>query len=165
MTSLRILSGTWTVIGRVLRPIGREMSGIATLEFALIAPLLGLILFGVLDYGLVSARKMALANAVRAGAQYAMIRRPIQGDVSAIRQAVLNAAPEPKIGVHDAQVTLFCECPDGTMVADCDPGSCAGTTILSFVDIVLAEQYPLMLPYPGFANPLTLGERVTVRLN
>jgi len=165
MTSLRFLSGACAAVGRVLRRIGREGSGIAAMEFALIAPLLGLILFGVLDYGLVSARKMALANAARAGAQYAMIRRPIQGDVSAIRQAVLNAAPEPKIGAHDPQVTLFCECPNGTLVADCDPGSCPGTEILSFVDIVLIEQYPLMLSYPGFASPLTLGERVTVRLN
>lgn len=131
----------------------------------MIAPVLVLIMIGLIDFSLVLTRQMSLANAVRAGLQYATIRRPIQGDVTAIRQAVLDAAPIPKIGTHDPTVLLVCECPDGTGVADCDPAACGGTDILSFIDITLEEDFPLLLPYPGFSNPISLSEQATVRLN
>jgi hypothetical protein len=138
---------------------------VSAVELAMIAPVLALLTVGIVDYGLVWSRNMELANAVRAGTQYAMIRRPIQGDTTAIRQQVIDSAPEPKIGSHDPQVTLFCECPNGTSVPRCDPTVCAPADMQTFISITLSEQYPLLLDYPGFDNPVQLTQSSTMRLN
>jgi Flp pilus assembly pilin Flp len=150
--------------GGILRLLRGE-SGVSAVELAMIAPVLALLTVGIVDYGLVWSRNMELANAVRAGTQYAMIRRPIQGDTTAIRQQVIDSAPEPKIGSHDPQVTLFCECPNGTAVAGCDPAVCAPADMQTFISITLGEQYPLLLDYPGFNNPVQLTQSSTMRLN
>jgi len=147
--------------GRILR----LLRGVSAVELAMIAPVLALLTVGIVDYGLVWSRNMELANAVRAGTQYAMIRRPIQGDTTAIRQQVIDSAPAPKIGSHDPQVTLFCECPNGTSVPSCDPAVCAPADMQTFISITLSEQYPLLLDYPGFNNPVQLTQSSTMRLN
>jgi Flp pilus assembly pilin Flp len=143
----------------------RGEAGVSAVELAMIAPFLSLLMVGMIDYGLVWSRNMELANAVRAGTQYAMIRRPIQGDTSAIRQQVIDTAPSPKVGSHDPEVSLFCECPSGAATPTCDPGVCAPEDMQTFISITLSEQYPLLLGYPGFNNPITLTQTSTMRLN
>lgn len=81
--------------------------GIAGLEFALIAPLLVLVLLGIVDYGRAIDQSIRLETAARAGAQYAM---SFPEDIPGIRTSVTNAL----IGqthVETPQVTIFCECP------------------------------------------------------
>ena len=156
-TSLQ--SRTW------LSRLARGEAGVAAVELAMIAPVFALLLVGVVDYGLLWSRNMELANAVRAGTQYALIRKPVNGDTTAIRQQVIDSAPAPKIGSHDPQVTLFCECPNGTSVPNCDPAVCAPDDMQTFISITLSEQYPLLLDYPGFDSPVQLTQSSTMRLN
>jgi Flp pilus assembly pilin Flp len=161
-TSLRSrtwLSRTW------LSRLARGEAGVAAVELAMIAPVFALLLVGVVDYGLLWSHNMELANAVRAGTQYGLIRKPVNGDTTAIRQQVIDSAPAPEIGSHDPQVTLFCECPDGTPVPNCDPAICAPDDMQTFISITLSEQYPLLLDYPGFDSPVQLTQSSTMRLN
>ena len=157
----------WTAAlaaGRALSRLWRGNSGVASVELALFAPFLVLLLIAMTDYGLAWTRQMALANAVRAGTQYAMIRRPVQGDVTGIHQKVLDAAPADLGGAP--QVTFFCECPSGQAVADCNPASCgAGIDLRHYVTVTLEEDYPLILTYPGISNPISLENTATIRLN
>jgi Flp pilus assembly pilin Flp len=157
--------GAWSRSWACLLSLGRGQAGVSAVELAMIAPVLALLIVGTVDYGLVWTRNTQITNAVRAGTQYAMIRRPIQGDTTAIRQQVIDAAPAPKIGSHDPQVTLFCECPGGTAAAGCDPAVCAPADMETFISITLSEQYPLLLDYPGFNNPVTLTQSSIMRLN
>ena len=59
------------VLGRHGPP--RSQAGAAAVEFALVLPILLLVIFGIIDFGVVLAQKAALANAVRAGARYGSV--------------------------------------------------------------------------------------------
>jgi len=47
--------------------------GAAAVEFALVLPVLLLVVFGVIDFGIVMAQKASLANAARTGARYGVV--------------------------------------------------------------------------------------------
>jgi Flp pilus assembly protein TadG len=148
----------------VLSRLWQGNSGLAATELALLAPVLVLLMIAMTDYGLAWTRQMALANAVRAGTQYAMIRRPVQGNTAGIHQRVVDAAPADLGGTP--AVTFFCECPDGQAVADCSANACgAGIDLRHYVTVTLQEDYPLILNYPGIGNPVSLENSATIRLN
>ena len=137
--------------------------GTATVELAFALPFLVLLVLGLFDHGSKISRNMQLANAVRAGTQYAMVRKPVQGDLSQIVAAITNTAPPDVTGTQQVTATLFCECPDGTAVA-CD-GSCVDGDRGAFVRLTLQEDFTTLLSYPGIDNPIRLTNEATVRLN
>ena len=144
--------------------------GSVTVEGAMVATLLGVLLLGVIDFGLAFRRQSELTNAVRAGTQYAMVRRPQQGDVEPIRDAVYQTAPfaegTPGTGLV---VEFYCECPDGTASQCSAPGGVAlcsgGVERHSFMRVRLSESYDLMLAYPGVGTDIDLAAEGSVRLN
>jgi len=143
--------------------IWRCRRGTATVEMAFALSFLALLVLGVFDQGSKINRNMQLANAVRAGAQYAMVRKPVQGDLSQIVTAIANTAPYDETGTQQITATMFCECPDGTVVA-CN-GTCIGGDRGAYVRISLQEDYTTLLTYPGLDNPIRLENEATVRLN
>lgn len=155
-----------------LRLVGfRECAcGTVTVEGAFVAIILFLLLLGALDFGLAFHRNSELENAVRAGTQYAMVRRPQQGDVEPIRDAVYQTAPFDEGTPGSALVIEFyCVCPDGTASQCSAAGGVAlcsgGVERHSFVRVRLTEAYELMLAYPGFGTHIDLVAEGSVRLN
>lgn len=144
--------------------------GSMSVEGAMVAIFLFVLLLGVLDFGLAFRRQSELENAVRAGTQYATVRRPQQGNVDPIRDAVYQAAPfaegTPGTGLV---VDFYCECPDGTASQCSAPGGvplCSGGVERhSFLRVRLSETYGLLLAYPGFGGDLDLVAEGSVRLN
>jgi hypothetical protein len=135
-----------------------------------VAIILFVLLLGVLDFGLAFRRHSELENAVRAGTQYAMVRRPQQGDTEPIRDAVYQTAPfsegTPGTGL---EVEFYCECPDGAASQCSAPGGVAlcsgGVERHSFVRVRLSQTYELMLAYPGVGTDVDLAAEGSVRLN
>lgn len=142
----------------------RGTEGVSAVELAFAMPFLALLIIGMVDYGTAFVRSMALGNAVHAGVQYAMARPPLMGgDLTGIRQTVLDAAPAPKIGTHDPDVRTVCACnPSDTTFFVCGTGG--GCDELVYLQITLTEQYPLILSYPGFSSPITLNKMGVLRL-
>ena len=66
-------------IFKKLTSFAREREGNIMVEFAFLASILAVMLMGVIDFGLAYAREMAMSNAVRAGTQFALVRRPSIG--------------------------------------------------------------------------------------
>jgi TadE-like protein len=94
--------------------IGRR--GVAASEFAILAPVLVLLLLGTKDVASSVQTSLQLESAVRIGAQQA-IATP--GDLNAMRSAIIAAAP----GLTNAEVPLpafSCEC-EGVAI------TCGGT--------------------------------------
>src|SRR5690606_36137462 len=61
-----------------IRPGGigrRRMTGVAAVEFALVVPLLLVILFGIIDFGFMLYDKAMLTNAAREGARAGIVLR------------------------------------------------------------------------------------------
>jgi Flp pilus assembly pilin Flp len=81
---------------RLLRRFSRDRRGVSAVEFALIVPVMALILVGVLELGTILYQRFEIDSAVSAGANYALVNA---ADVSAERgsdlaqriAAVINA--------------------------------------------------------------------------
>ena len=146
-----------------IRRLGRCRRGTSSVELALVLPFLALLVVAMIDYGTVINYKMQLANAVRAGTQYTMVRKPMQQDLTEIRQAVLDTAPPDETGTRALATAFFCECPNGTPIP-CE-NECGVGERGSYVSILLTQEYPLILSYPGIDNPVSLSSEAVIRLN
>ncbi|WP_376089128.1 TadE/TadG family type IV pilus assembly protein [Roseomonas sp. CCTCC AB2023176] len=83
-----------------------DQRGVGAMEFAVVAPVLLILMAAAHDVATAAAASMRLEAAVRIGAQRALAG---PGDTDAIRDAIVTAAP----GLSTAQVStpaLACEC-------------------------------------------------------
>jgi Flp pilus assembly protein TadG len=145
------------------KKLRRAEAGTAALEFGLAAPLLLIMLMGLVELGSTMYQTMQVYNAVEAGALYAAKNGY---DAAAISTAVVNATGTPGISATPAPVE-FCGCPDsGGIVetacnATCNDGKPAG----QYVRISAALTRVTILPYPALGLPETLTAQSVVRLN
>lgn len=175
-----------TSLSNIFRSFLHDVRGAIAVEGALIMTVLLFMALGVLDFGLMMSRKMEITNAVRAGAQYALVRKPVtdtlDNDYDAY-QDIKNATLSGLISSKRASGTLVaanltCSCgltasacfgsdPD----PDADPGSgddltCDdGVLRSSYLTIRLRETYSYLFGFGGLAKEITINESATVRLN
>lgn len=163
---------------RVLSTLLRRRDGNIAVEFAFIASILGVLMLGVMDFGLAYTREMAMSNAVRAGTQFALARRPSIGPAAEsaaalislqnIRGAVVASADflDSDPGTSALEVTVFCECDDGSST-NCvstatTPLSC--TVRLALLRVKLSLPYDMTFNFPGIGGQLSLEAEHIIRL-
>ena len=139
----------------------REPSGIAAIEFAVVAPLLVMMFICLTDLGLGIYTNMQVDSAAQYGAQYALTSGY---DPDAITSAVKDSS---EISGLDVAPSTFCGCPGANGVvalptcnAKCNDGFAAGT----FVRVSVSHAYATLLPYPGLPSSFALNAQSTVRL-
>lgn len=81
-------------------------NGQALVEFALVAPLLFLILFGIVQFGIAFMHSIALTDAVRAGARQAAVSRTANDPVTATDNAVVGAASDLNSSTLSSRITV-----------------------------------------------------------
>ena len=170
MNTKNMLRTGFRIAARRLGELRSCLRGSITVEGALVATVLASLLLGVIDFGLAFRRQAQLENAVRAGTQYAMVRRPQQGDTDPIRSAVFETAPFAEGTPGTAlDVDFYCECPDGRPSQCSAAGGVAlcsgGEERHSFVRVRLSETFDLMFAYPGVGTDISLVAEGAVRLN
>jgi Flp pilus assembly protein TadG len=74
------------------RFLRRNEKGQAMVEFALVLPLLALLVFGIIQFALLFNNRVALTDAVRAGARQAAVSREKPNPVGAAEARVRSAA-------------------------------------------------------------------------
>ena len=84
-----------------------DQRGAVAVELALILPILVILIFGIVMFGLFFNRQVSLTGAARDGARV----MAITNDVAAARTATINAAPG--LGLTAANVTVAGACPAG----------------------------------------------------
>jgi len=131
-----------TGIGRGHR--GRRRA-IATVEFALVAPLLMLLLAGVLDFTMLLRTATCAADAARAGTEYGSRGASAALDYAGMQAAALNSAPG--VTGMTATATRSCKCVDGTSVS-CG-GSCTGGKMLVYVQVTTQAAAYTLFDYPA----------------
>ena len=133
------------------------------MELALIMPLIMLMMVGSLDMGAMFVRKMEIANAAKAGAQYALVRKPTQGDLTNISAAVTNSLGATITASTRINVELYCMCFAAKQLCTVD---CADDNISAFVNITIAEDYITpFFNYDWFRSSFPITETATIRLN
>jgi Flp pilus assembly protein TadG len=74
------------------RRIRRSEEGQAMVEFALVIPLLLLLIFGIIQFGILFNNYLALTDAVRAGARQAAVSRTLPDPVAVTKTRVERSA-------------------------------------------------------------------------
>jgi Flp pilus assembly protein TadG len=134
----------------------RDTRGVAAVEFAMILPILCLMLIGCVDFGNFLNEKMQLDGLARACAQYVVQGgNPNNVQANVITNSTLNTsitAAGRTITYTGAQV---CTCASGTTV-NCTSGSCpAGDYVRTFFEVTLTTTFPTIFPWTGFPNTLS----------
>lgn len=106
----------------------RSERGSAAVEFALILPILLLVLLGIIEFGQVLTTQISLAQAAREGARV----MAIQDNAVEARGAAQRAAPALKPGLTDSMISIIATPTSGegsSISNDCAPGYQASFTI------------------------------------
>ena len=141
----------------------RWCAGVASVELALLAPMLILLFTGVWDFGRALNESARLASAAHAGALYGTQSAAFAGDTDGIVQAVRNDAADTTNALQ-VVAQQVCQCPSGGEI-DCT-GSCgAGGAVRLFVQVQVTDSFQTLFPYPFVSNPMTLSKQATWRVN
>lgn len=116
-----------------MKPI-RDQRGQTAVEFALLAPILIVLLLGIIQVGLAFHNYVTLTDAARAGARQAILARYNGGDFTAAKQAVRNSAAD----LDQSQL--------GVKVDDLTP-----TTAGSLVTVTATYPYSIDIPLLGLS--------------
>ena len=119
--------------------------GIATIEFAVIAPLLLLLVAAVVDYSLLMRSAIAVGDAARAGAQYGSLSTANASNISGMVTAALNAAPD--INGLTATAAKVCKCSNGSTV-NCSGGTCPSGAVRTYAQVTVKTTVNAIFSYP-----------------
>lgn len=136
----------------------RQERGAAAVEFALVAPILILLVFGIISYGYMLSFRQAMsqgaAEGARAGAVWASAYAPSQ-DAQRIAAA--------RTGVDQALASYGVSCSDGAtcevLMQPCGSGTCLEVTVT-----YPYEERPLTPDVPVVPMPETLTYTATARV-
>lgn len=123
---------------------GREERGTAALEFALVMPILLVLCFGVINYGVVLAQQLSLGNSARQAARFAVVDVPgrVCGDIeNEARSAAVT------VGMASTAPTYALTGSTGPCERPCAGSS--GTTDLT-VTLTYRSEFLVPMPIPGF---------------
>lgn len=135
--------------------------GSAIAEMAVIAPLVMLLLIGLMEMGRYAQISVVVANAARAGVQYGAQNLSTADDSSGMVSAASNDAQ----GVSGLTITPthFCRCADGT-TSSCGATDCPLSHRLVFVQVDVSGTFSSMLHMPGVPNSQTVTSRAVMRV-
>jgi Flp pilus assembly protein TadG len=136
-------------------------AGTASIELAIIAPVIVLALIGTFDLGFGIYRRMQVESAAQAGAQYAIARGYSPDGVT---RAVASATSYAGIMANPAPVQ-FCGCAaaSGVTAAACGQPCPDGNGAATYVTVSAQATYTTFLPYPLFPSSYSFAAQSTVR--
>lgn len=133
--------------------------GSAVIELALIVPLLTLIAAGTMEFSRVFYTATAVANAARAGVQYA-VQDPLNAtDYTGMQQAAVRDGND--VSGMTATASQFCQCPDGS-AASCGSGGCSNKR--TYVQVLTTATFNTMGTYPMVPNSVILNDKAVIRV-
>lgn len=141
------------------RRLARDTRGVAAVEFALLAPVLLLLMAGLVDGSRLILGEMQINAAAQAGADYALRNGWDPGQIAA---AVTTAGP----AATSPTVTLSPGCVVGGTItpvaagAACASGGAAGR----YVTVAASAPFKPVAPWPGLKSPQSLSAQAMVRI-
>ena len=116
----------------------RDERGAAAVEFALIAPLLFMLIFGIINFGIAWSEKEVFVQAAREGARFAAVGCESSCDSTEVRDRVTAAAVGYQI---DEPITV-------------DPNGCSSADTSDTVEVSWVQAFQINIP---FVPPITIN--------
>jgi Flp pilus assembly protein TadG len=148
-----------TAAGRLAR-LRADIGGAAAVEFAMLLPVLLLMLAGLIDVTRLISHTMQVKAAAQAGADFAQVRgwKPdeIAGAVTAATQLTVSASPAPAMATA---------CVSGQSIVQTTATTCtAGGPPGRFVTVAAQSPFQPLIPWPGISMPGTVKAQAVVRI-
>jgi Flp pilus assembly protein TadG len=158
----KLIAAIWRDVSRFLGNSADARSGVAGVEFAIVAPAVIFRAIVTADVGLGIYRKMQVQNAAQFGTQYAVAHGY---DSTAITNAVMNATSFPGLIVTPAP-NQFCGCAttSGIGTEDCNSPCPDGSSPGVYASVSTQDTYSTIVPYPLISNSYTFTTQATVRI-
>ncbi|MGH1351975.1 MAG: TadE/TadG family type IV pilus assembly protein [Methyloligellaceae bacterium] len=147
----------------------QDRRGAFAVELALISPVMLILLLGALDMTAALHRQIDLQNAVKTGAHYASIHKPLDGDMTKVVANTENAVSVNnwynRISPTTASVTasLVCGCTSITVQA-CDLTCPAGERRSVVLQINVTQNHQTLFSYPVIDDVFPLTASVSTRI-
>jgi Flp pilus assembly protein TadG len=147
--------------GRV-KALCEDETGLAAIEFGLIAPFLVLLVVAAADLGTGIHKAMQVQNAAEAGAIYASKHA---FDVAGITGAVVNSAGAAGIAATPAPAQ-FCGCPSasGISTASCASTCADGSAPGQYLRISAQVTHAPLLSIAGLGTPSAMTGQAVIRI-
>lgn len=110
-------------------------SGAAAVEFALVMPLLVILVFGIFEFGISFAQQLSLSNAARQGARFAAVQNPDgSGNPTTTCATIFNQVRSAAgtIGMSSANVKVTITAPTGGQTCT-TAGGLPATAVTDFI--------------------------------
>jgi Flp pilus assembly protein TadG len=152
-------------------PAGRRHeAGLALVEFALVVPILIMLLIGLIEYGRLAYFTIEVANAAHAGAQYASLSLSNAANTSGIQNAATKDG-QNSIASLTVQSQRVCSCWSGTSetaltTAQCASSCPAGQRYVSYAQVTVnGSMSPLFnYSYLGLPGTWSVSRTATIRV-
>jgi Flp pilus assembly protein TadG len=124
----------------------RGQAGAAAVEFAFIAPLLIMLVFGIISFGILFAQTLALSNGAREAARFGVVESRTCGQITAEAKDVAQS-----IAMDDADVSVTIRrgASDALATSPCTDGAvqpCAGSADGDSLYVDLSFDGTLVIP-------------------
>lgn len=142
--------------------------GTMAVEISLVAPVIMVGMLGVYEVSRIIDSQLTLQNAARVGTNQALIRPPVQSDVSDIRSAVANTLPGGWTGTGQAAdativAILQCECGDGSTIS-CTASCTGNLSKQTYVKVTVSRPHTLGFQSVALPASIPLSASSIVRL-
>jgi Flp pilus assembly protein TadG len=146
--------------GRRTRNRHRDQRGAAALEFALIVPILVMVVFGIVDFGWAMNRDTLVNNAAREGAREGSLN-PDQTAIATVVRNSLSSVEAVGTTPSKITVTVTCRKPDDTPCSNFATDAVSGGTVI----VTVALNHSWITPVGStFSNGIVLKKTVEMRI-
>jgi Flp pilus assembly protein TadG len=144
----------------------RSDRGTALVEFALAAPVMILLLIGLIEVGRYMYFAVKMANAARAGVDYGAQSLAAAGNTAGIQNAALqdwwDATSTPNPSAITVAVSHSCELANGT-ATPCPSGS-PPQNVVYYLEVDTSGTFTSLLNYPGMPNSVPISGKAIMRV-
>jgi Flp pilus assembly protein TadG len=154
------------MIRDTLKRLRRSETGSSLIEFAMVAPVLSLLLIGTVEIGRFTYFSILAANAARAGAQYGAQNVTTVGDTAGIASAATQDGQSLSNWSGGVTSTPLCSisgaapttCPSG------NGGSGPPANTIYYVQVEVSGTFTPLLRYPLIPSSLPVHGNATMRV-
>lgn len=134
--------------------------GQAAVEFALVAPVVALLLVAASDLMRMYFTAIEVSNAAKAGVQYGAQNPGTAADLGGMQQAAKSDAAN--LSAMTASALIYCQCPDSSATFSCSTtNTCADKRV--YVEVDTAATFRPLLQYPGLPASVQLSGTARMR--
>jgi hypothetical protein len=148
---------------REISQLGYTTAGQSLVEFALILPLLVILLVGAIEIGRAAYYAIAVTNASRAAVQYGAQNSYTASQQTEIKQAAMDDFGSPMLSPDNVTMSFFYTREDGTP-ADCGIIDCNAIRIIRYLKVITQFQLTPLIGFPGVPASFVLTGEADMRI-